>query len=52
MKARRRPAKLKQAASKRALWRLQADELRRQQQEDTARHDAKTLARDHHQAWP
>jgi hypothetical protein len=31
VKARRRPAKIKQAASKRALWRLQADMLRLEQ---------------------
>jgi hypothetical protein len=60
MKARRRPAKIKQAASKRALWRLQADELRRQALADQerqawaaeSRRESLALARAHHEAWP
>jgi len=43
----RRPAKIKQAASKRALWRLQAEELRRQAREDAERREALALARAH-----
>jgi len=43
----RRPAKIKQAASKRALWRLQAEELRRQAREDEERRESLASARAH-----